>query len=1056
MKAKLYFLWALLLASASSYAQTLRPVQWASSVIAVSSEFNPSPGNFSAIKLLGKPEFYPQCGSNSNCWAPATQNGQREFFVVGFATPQAVNNIRIYQSWGPGAVDTVYVRNASNGAWTTVYQTTAVNQAACPGASQQLLEINLATTGYNVDAVRVAINSPLNTNWNEFDAVSIANFDVMPQNFTQYASEVLRFSSEFSPSPGNFSAARILGAPDASSSCVTDANAWTPLTQSSQREWIEVKYQYPSTINRVTIYQQIAPGAVDTVYLRNASTGAWVKVFEKTAAEETYCIPSKVLEINFTETTYYVDAVRIAINSPVVASYWNEIDAISIQSDMNSVDPTAFLSKQSGNWNDPATWKNGTVPTAADKVLLLSTHTVSLDANGVAKTLEVGSGATLNMNTAGATLTVGDFNAGGGKDSVVVYGNVNIGNGALNIGGRLKQYSIAGNTWVQTGGIVRIDGNTGVAGTSVADADYLLEVNVLLPNTSVGFTYNPTAGTVLFVDPPAGASGRLMYYRTTSANLGNAHTIQYGDGISTTAGGQAQGFINNTFTDVGSVVINNPSGNNRMVTDSRCNGMQSLTVNAGTFNSSVAFVVAGAAANSGSISETGTSIDFRGGVINSGAITISNSFLANGDVTNNAGASITAPQVYFTKNMVNNGTVAASMGFAFARTTSTASTFAQTLSGTGTFNISNAALVLNNSNAGGVTLSVSLSPDRLTLTQGKLFLGANNVTFKSLPVTGGSATAYIVSDGAGRLRFTNLTTSEVLFPIGTASSYNPVRINNGSGHTFSAGVQTGFTTPPPGTQHVNREWDIDDETGGAVSASLTLQWNATDEDASFNRMACVISHYSGGSWRKEGGIGAAGGTNPYTKLALGITSFSPFGVSSNEVILPLQLLDFTALKQANGVQLSWSTAEEKDLSHFEVERSADGGVFERISSQTAANLTGLHHYTVLDNNAPKGLNLYRLKLVNSNGTFSYSGVVRVDLSKSLTVSLLPNPAKGYVLIQSDRQPIRIEITDMNGRLLKGFLPSANGRYNLTGLYPGLYLVRVLTDQEIKIIRLLIE
>ena len=95
-------------------------------------------------------------------------------------------------------------------------------------------------------------------------------------------------------------------------------------------------------------------------------------------------------------------------------------------------------------------------------------------------------------------------------------------------------------------------------------------------------------------------------------------------------------------------------------------------------------------------------------------------------------------------------------------------------------------------------------------------------------------------------------------------------------------------------------------------------------------------------------------------------------------------------------------------------------------------------------------------MVDRDGTFSYSGIVKVDFSKALTVSLLPNPAKDYVLIQSDKQPTRIELTDMSGKLLKRFVPAANSRYNLAGISKGLYLVRIVSEGQSETVRLLIE
>jgi hypothetical protein len=141
--------------------------QFASSVISFSSQYGAT--NYSAEKARGIPDVL-SCSDNVNAWASLTADGQREFLELGFTNPQRVNSIKIYQSYNPGAVDTVYIRNASNGNWSTVYTGTAT-----PAACINVLSIPITTTGFNVDAIRIAVNSPAISGWNEIDAVSIEN-----------------------------------------------------------------------------------------------------------------------------------------------------------------------------------------------------------------------------------------------------------------------------------------------------------------------------------------------------------------------------------------------------------------------------------------------------------------------------------------------------------------------------------------------------------------------------------------------------------------------------------------------------------------------------------------------------------------------------------------------------------------------------------------------------------------------------------------------------------------------------------------------------------------
>lgn len=719
-----------------------------------------------------------------------------------------------------------------------------------------------------------------------------------------------------------------------------------------------------------------------------------------------------------------------------------------------------ITSAASGSWNTGSTWAGGVVPTAANQVIIAPSHSITLAANGACRTLTIQNGATngsLTINVAGTTLTVGDFNTGGGKDSVVIRGDFTISNGALNIGGRLRQYT-PGN-YLQNGGIVSIDGNTGSAATSVADDQFLFQSPY---SYFGGFTFSN--GTLLFVDPTFGPSGNTMVWSDPAMYLNPNSLIQLGDGISTTAGGSTQGFIYSVYVS-GKVAVNNPAGTNRMVTAPLFLGVETIDVIAGTLNLTYGGQIAATKliTNNGTITRSGSDLIAQQGVTNNGTISFSGlgrGLYCSGTFLNNPGGTFTADVLFAGGNITNNGTLTVNQVFGLSNSINSASTVAQTIGGTGTFNLSTAQLFVANTSAAGITLNTGLSVDRIqiggTAPAGNVFLGNNNVTFKTFSFLSlGPNNSHFVANGTGRLRFTNLTTTEILFPVGTGSTFNPVSINNGSGHTFACGVKTGFTVAPPGTQHVNREWDIADITGGAVSASVTLQWQAVDEDPTFNRAACAVAHY-GTSWAKVGAVGTASGTNPYTMNAANVTTFSPFTVSSNAVVLPLTLLNFTGSKCNGDVCLSWSTENELNFSHFEIEKSANASMFTSLSNVAARNLTTLNTYTLNDNNPVNGLNYYRLKIVDKDGRFTYSNVIKIDVDKKYGISILPNPAKNYVVINSAIAFKQIQIIDVTGKVVRLLQKENNNRYNVSGLSSGIYMVRLIAPSQTIITKISIE
>lgn len=1008
------FFYSLLLSALcrDATSQTLINEQFAASVISFSSEFAASPANFSAAKLLGAPEYYPNCGSNGNAWAPSTQNGSREFFELGFATPQPVNTIRIYQSWGPGAVDTVYLRNASTGAWVKVYETTAINQGGCPGISSMLLEIIIPTTAFNANAIRVAINSPLNTNWNEFDAVSIANFDVMPVQWEQYAAGVISFSSEFAASPGNFSAARATGAPNAGYDCSTDGNAWASLQADNQREFLELSYAYPAYINRVRIYQNENPGAVDTVYLRNANTGAWVQLYSATATAKP-CPQNVLLELNFTKTTYPVDAIRIALNSPAVPD-WNEIDAIGINSELP---PGAKRTIQSGNFNNTAVWADGLLPAATDTVVIGSGHNITLDANATIDGLFINKGGTLTMNGA-HVLTIGP--AGGGSRQLNAGGGLVISNGTLNVSGSLR--FTAGSVFNMSGGNLNVDGNDGTANGSVPQGVNI--VDFLSGMSSFSFT----GGTLAIIDPPANTGSNAL---RSAFNFSSGSTLKFGDGASTAAGVNVNGFGGNTLpAQLGNLVIDAVTATgNRLVKPTI-----SITMNGN-------FTLA-----SGRYEATGVNTTVLGNSVINGALQQNSTFRTTGGLTVNAGGTMnnqTNSNLVVGGNVVNDGTINFSF-FYFANSPSIPSTNAQTISGAGSYSPNaNGTLFINNTNAAGVALGRNLAIVGINFINGKFFIGNHDLQITAAIAGSVNANNYIVTNGTGRLiigpGFANFTAH-----IGPdASSYNPVIHAGISGHSFAYRVRAGFdpANPPLHDAVVNRQWNIDDLTGGPINSTLTFQWNAAHENGSFNRTIAYAGRYNGTEWKMVSTPSPAAGADPYTKTVSNITAFSPFGIGSNGA-LPVHLLSFTALKQNTQVKLNWTVENEIDLSHYEVERSKDGMSYAKIKSVTAFNQAGRNTYTLSDA-VETAIYYYRLKMVNNNGSSSYSRIARIDMGKMLTVAVYPNPAKTMIYVQNLNKFETAEIIDINGRIIERHKLSGKDEYlSVQRLTAGMYLLRL--------------
>ena len=110
--------------------------------------------------------------------------------------------------------------------------------------------------------------------------------------------------------------------------------------------------------------------------------------------------------------------------------------------------------------------------------------------------------------------------------------------------------------------------------------------------------------------------------------------------------------------------------------------------------------------------------------------------------------------------------------------------------------------------------------------------------------------------------------------------------------------------------------------------------------------------------------------------------------------LPVKLLDFTTKQIDCAASLSWKVADEKDFSHYEVEQSADGKNFTKVATVLAsASTSAAKAYGNLVAQA-QSLAYYRLKMIDKNGVFSYSTVLKQSIncsSASTYMNVYPNP-----------------------------------------------------------------
>lgn len=140
-------------------------------------------------------------------------------------------------------------------------------------------------------------------------------------------------------------------------------------------------------------------------------------------------------------------------------------------------------------------------------------------------------------------------------------------------------------------------------------------------------------------------------------------------------------------------------------------------------------------------------------------------------------------------------------------------------------------------------------------------------------------------------------------------------------------------------------------------------------------------------------------------------------VVDSVIVMPLKLSSFTANRLEKSAQLKWVVESEKNGSHFAIQKSYDGKIFETIATVKIASTSS---YTYTDNNIAEKTLYYRLEAVDIDGKSNFTNIIMLKTNgNSLQeVSIYPNPITNYTLnLNIKNLPLEkynIELKAVNG------------------------------------------
>jgi Zn-dependent metalloprotease len=271
--------------------------------------------------------------------------------------------------------------------------------------------------------------------------------------------------------------------------------------------------------------------------------------------------------------------------------------------------------------------------------------------------------------------------------------------------------------------------------------------------------------------------------------------------------------------------------------------------------------------------------------------------------------------------------------------------------------------------------------------------------------------------------------------------------------TFKVTPATNSTT---GDYRITLYYSATEKTG--YETSSTRVWVADNGSNNGIRVAKHANAISGLTMASTGvlsnieSVGTYG--TDYTITARYAGGFSGFAIGVvPAVTLPVTLLNFKGGLQNKSVQLSWSVAAQYNISKYIVEHSIDGTSFTELGIVASSNTIG-YNYDYNHQQPSIGDNYYRLKVVNNDGSFKYTSIIKVSLVGKQLLVITPNPITDKFTIQynSNKKVYGISIVDAYGRMIKEVIVQNNSGsidIDATHIPSGTYWIKMtLSNNEI--------
>ena len=140
----------------------------------------------------------------------------------------------------------------------------------------------------------------------------------------------------------------------------------------------------------------------------------------------------------------------------------------------------------------------------------------------------------------------------------------------------------------------------------------------------------------------------------------------------------------------------------------------------------------------------------------------------------------------------------------------------------------------------------------------------------------------------------------------------------------------------------------------------------------------------------------------FDNTAKGNDRYDNLSIEGTPATLAVSLQSFSGAIVNKNAKLVWATTSEVDAKSFSIEASTDRKNFSEIGSVDAKNVKGTNSYE-FETAAPTATTYYRLKMIDKNGSFTYSSIVALNASVSVKkLTAFPNPAVNSITLSHEQ------------------------------------------------------